>query len=238
MNAFRKLMFNILNKLSDKREWNFIINKNIPFSYIVRLCLNSIVQLIYGMIRMRTIRPVLISPFTNIYCPSKIKFGRMLRISKNCEINALSKDGLIIGNNVSFGYATTLRITGSIYNLGKGVIIGNNVGLGTHGYFGGAGGLIIGDDTIFGNYVSVHPENHIYNDIDRPIRLQGVNHKGIIIGKNCWIGAKVTILDGVEIGDGCIIAAGAVVKGSFPSNCIIGGVPARIIRYRANLSKK
>lgn len=110
--------------------------------------------------------------------------------------------------------------------------IGNNVGLGSHGHYGsGAGFVEIGNDTIFGNYVSIHPENHNYKDKNVPIRLQGVNSKGgVKIGNNCWIGAKVTILDGTVIGDNCIVAAGAVVSGVFPDNVIIGGIPAKIIK--------
>lgn len=118
-------------------------------------------------------------------------------------------------------------------SIGKGLIVGNNVGLGTHGFFGCAGGIEIGSDTIFGNYVSLHSENHNYERLDVLIRLQGVNRKGIKIGSNCWIGTKVTIFDGTAIGIGCIVAAGAVVsKGIFSDNCIIGGIPAKIIKYR------
>ena len=84
----------------------------------------------------------------------------------------------------------------------------------------------------FGNYVSVHPENHNYSSLHVPIRDQGVTGKGIVIGANCWIGAKVTILDGTRLGNGCVVAAGAVVKGEFPDNCIIGGVPAKVIKMR------
>lgn len=97
---------------------------------------------------------------------------------------------------------------------------------------GCAGGIEIGDDTIIGNYVSFHSENHNFQVRDIPIRLQGVNRKGIKIGQNCWIGAKATILDGTQIGNGCVIAAGAVVSGIFPDNVVIGGVPARIIKNR------
>ena len=56
---------------------------------------------------------------------------------------------------------------------------------------------------------------------------------GVKIGCNCWIGAKVTILDGTEIGNGCVVAAGAVVTGKFPDNVIIGGIPAKILKYRS-----
>lgn len=62
--------------------------------------------------------------------------------------------------------------------------------------------------------------------------MQGVCRKGIKIGKGCWIGAKATILDGTVLGDGCIVAAGAVVNGNFPPMSILGGVPAKIIKLR------
>ena len=127
-----------------------------------------------------------------------------------------------------------MKCSGTLKSIGNYIKIGDNVGLGSHGFYGcGAGKLEIGNDCIFGNYVSIHPENHIYQDLSVPIRMQGVNSTGgVKIGDNCWIGAKVTILDGTKIGNGCIVAAGAVVKGTFPDNVIIGGVPAKIIKSR------
>lgn len=131
------------------------------------------------------------------------------------------------------GFFTHIELTGSLRLLGKGMIVGNKVGLGSHGHYGsGAGLLEIGDNTIFGNYVSVHPENHNFSDLSIPIRSQGVNGKGVKIGHDCWIGAKVTILDGSVIGAHSIVAAGAVVTGVFPPYSIIGGVPAKILKMR------
>ena len=162
-----------------------------------------------------------------------INIKKNLSIDANVYINALSTKGIYFGKNVSIGKYTTIECTGSLKNLGKGLIVGDNVGMGSHGFWGCAGGIEVGDDTIFGNYVSLHSENHNYKKMDVPIRLQGVSHKGIKIGKNCWIGAKVTILDGAIIGDGVIIAAGSVVTaGEYSNNAIYGGVPAKIIKYR------
>jgi acetyltransferase-like isoleucine patch superfamily enzyme len=121
-------------------------------------------------------------------------------------------------------------ISTSFNNLGSHIYIGENVGIGEFAYLGGGGGLEIGNDCIVGQYFSCHPENHNYEDPKQLIREQGVSRKGIIIGSNCWIGAKVTILDGVIIGSNCVIAAGAVVTKSMPSNSVIGGVPARVIK--------
>lgn len=158
--------------------------------------------------------------------------GKNLNIDRDCYIDALSINGIQLGDNVSVGKNTTIECSGTLKDLGKGLNVGDNVGLGTHGFFGCAGGIEIGDNTIFGNYVSMHSENHNFLDHSQPIRLQGVNRKGIKIGNDCWIGAKVTILDGTIIGNGCIVAAGAVVCGHFPENVIIGGVPAKIIKQR------
>ena len=75
--------------------------------------------------------------------------------------------------------------------------------------------------------------NHGMIDNDIPMWIQHSSEtRPVAIGNNCWIGAKATILDGTKIGDGCIVAAGAVVKGEFPDNVIIGGVPAKIIKHR------
>lgn len=100
----------------------------------------------------------------------------------------------------------------------------------------GAGGIDIGDDVIMGQFVSFHAQEHNFSNPDILIRNQGVTQKGIRIGSNTWVGSRVTFLDGTDIGPGSIIAAGAVVKGTFPANAIIGGIPAKIISMRNELS--
>jgi acetyltransferase-like isoleucine patch superfamily enzyme len=76
------------------------------------------------------------------------------------------------------------------------------------------------------------PANHIYENVDIPIRLQGLDKKGVIIEDNVWIGAGVKILDGVTIEKNSIIAAGAVVNKKVIMNSIVGGVPAKLIKIR------
>jgi len=110
------------------------------------------------------------------------------------------------------------------------ISIGENFGIREFSFIGGAGGVRIVNDCIIGQYLSIHPENHNFADPDMLIRHQGVSRKGVIIGNNCWIGVKVTILDGSVIGDNCVVAAGSLVRGKFPDSSIIGGVPARVLR--------
>lgn len=162
-----------------------------------------------------------------------IRFGKGVTIADHSYLDALSSDGIVLGDNVSIGKSTSIECSGSFKTLGKGIVVGRNVGLGRDCFYGCAGGIKIGDDTIVGNFVSFHSENHNYEDTTIPIRLQGVNHQGIVVGKDCWIGAKATILDGVVIGDGCIIAASAlVVAGKYESGGIYGGVPAKLLKMR------
>lgn len=225
-------MIMILSKIiSLFRGEQFTLDEKIPLSYLCNFLIIRLLYLICGLIRLRKLK-CFISPSVTLRCMKKVKIKGLLLVGPKCYIDALSEEGIVLGNGISIGRNTTIECTGSLKNVGKGIRIGNNVGLGTHGYFGGAGGIEIGNDTIFGNYVSLHSENHNYSDLNLPIRLQGVNRKGIKIGNNCWIGAKVTILDGTVLGSGCIVAAGAVVRGVFPDNVVIGGVPAKILKMR------
>lgn len=162
----------------------------------------------------------------------RISFGKFLKLGDNVTLSGLGKEGIKLGNNVGIGAQSLVIVSTSLNDIGKGISIGDNVGIGEFAYLGGAGGLEIGSNCIIGQYLSCHPENHNYQDINTLIRLQGVNRKGIKINPNCWIGSKVTILDGVTIGAGSIIAAGAVVTSSFPANSVIGGIPAKLLKTR------
>lgn len=217
--------------MSKLRKERFELDRNVPLTYMYRIVCVKVVQAIYGIIVLHRLK-CFIAPSATIKCRSKIHTDGFLMVAKNCIIDALSADGITFGNGVSVGRETSIECTGSIKQIGKGFKVGSNVGLGEKCHYGCAGGIEIGDNTIIGIYVTMHSENHTFSDINTPIREQGVNHKGIRVGRDCWIGAKATILDGAVIGNGCVVAAGAVVTGEFPDNCIIGGVPAKIIKYR------
>jgi hypothetical protein len=110
--------------------------------------------------------------------------------------------------------------------------IGDRSAVGAGSFIGGQGGVSIGDDVIMGAGVRIFSENHEYQALDRPIRAQGETRRGVAIDDDCWIGAGTTIVDGVSVGTGCVIAAGAVVTRSVPPFTIAAGVPARAIGSR------
>lgn len=201
----------------------------LQFAWVQALCLlRGLKLLLYG----KRPKMALLDRGVRLFNSPRIRFGRFVKLGEGVYLSALGSEGISLGNNVGIGAFSRVIVSTSLHQPGSYIRLGNCVGIGEYAYLGGAGGLSIGDDCIIGQYFSCHPENHNHHQLERPIRLQGVNRKGISIGKNCWIGSKVTILDGVSLGDGCIVAAGAVVNRSFPANSIIGGVPAQLLKTR------
>lgn len=161
-----------------------------------------------------------------------LKIGSKSKIHDYSKIDALSIDGVKIGESCVLGRNTTIECTGSLDQLGKGLYIGDRTTFGNDCFFGAAGGIKIGNDVVAGQYIRFHSENHKYSDLTELIKDQGVTHKGIKIGNNCWIGSGVVFLDGAQLSDGCVVAANAVVAEIFPENSLVGGVPAKIIKFR------
>jgi acetyltransferase-like isoleucine patch superfamily enzyme len=161
-----------------------------------------------------------------------LKAGKNLILEDNVSINALSVNGIKLGNQVSIARDCILFCTGIIAQKGTGITIGDRTGISARAYFAGQGGITIGNDVIMGPNVQIFSENHNHMEIAMLIKDQGVTKNAVTIGNNCWIGGGATILAGVNIGDGCIVAAGSVVIKSVPVNSIVAGVPAKIIKSR------
>jgi acetyltransferase-like isoleucine patch superfamily enzyme len=226
-------MKTIIQYLIRMRNKNFSFDSNLTSYVLLQFVLIQFASLVRGckvLLYFKSPSGMLLGRNVKFFNIPQISWGLYLKLGDHVFISALGKKGISFGNNVGIGAFSRVVVSTSLNQLGEFIKIGNNVGIGEFAYLGGAGGLVIGDDCIVGQYFSCHPENHNYQDFNLPIRLQGVNRKGIIIGNNCWIGSKVTILDGVTIGDNCIIAAGSVVTKDMPSNSLIAGLPAKVIK--------
>ncbi len=225
----------IIQKIIQLRNPNFkfdeALNTRALLQFIwIQVC--SIIRGLKVLLFLKNPKGMLLGNGVTFFNISKIQYGKFLRLGNQVYVSALSKNGIQFGDNVSIGAYSRVIVSTSLTEIGDKISLGNNVGIGEFAYLGGAGGLEIGDECIIGQYLSCHPENHNYQDTSISIRHQGVTRKGIKIGKNCWIGSKVTILDGATIGNGSIIAAGSVVTKSFPENSIIGGIPAKLLKTR------
>lgn len=119
---------------------------------------------------------------------------------------------------------------GARFGTGKGVSIGDNSGLGVNCLVHGP--LEIGENVMMGPDVVIFTHTHKYDRTDIPMCEQGSSIAKVTIGNDVWIGMRAIIMPGVTIGNGVIIGAGAVVTKDVPDFAVVGGVPAKIIRFR------
>lgn len=111
------------------------------------------------------------------------------------------------------------------------VSLGDNSGIGINASL--TGSVVIGNNVMMGADCTMYSRNHAFDRLDIPMCEQGYNpEKTIVIGDDVWIGGHVIILPGVHIGKGAIVGAGAVVTKDVPEYAIVGGNPAKVIRYR------
>ena len=121
----------------------------------------------------------------------------------------------------------TFRLFPPFYtDFGKNITIGRNVFINSGCHFQDQGGIVIGDGSLIGHNVVLATINH---DLD-PKNNRRNHYAPIIIGNHVWIGANVTVVSGVTIGDWAVVGAGAVVTRDVPPGSVVGGVPARVIK--------
>ncbi len=160
--------------------------------------------------------------------PHKIEIGDGVIIDDNCLLDAKGRDnaGIRIGNGVYLGRNTILSCKNGDIELGDRVNVGFNCEL-----FSGSR-VALGADTLVAAYCYFIGGDHAPRDIEAPVTQQGSASRGLSVGPNCWFGAGVKILDGLDIGRNVIVGAGAVVTRPLPDYAVAVGVPARVVRDR------
>ena len=136
-------------------------------------------------------------------------------------------EGVLVGPNVALTAGISPdqeMLTCPVVRIGARTIIGR----GSH--IIGHWSIEIGADVQTGPYVYITDQNHGYEDPDAPVGWQRPSEAAVSIGAGSWLGANVVILPGTTLGRNTVVAAGAVVRGSFPDRVVLGGVPAKILR--------
>jgi len=156
-------------------------------------------------------------PATN----NELKFSKFIRFIRRLSAYSLFD---YCGNNVNIE-------KNADFGSGRGIFVGDNSGLGVNCSIRGP--LKIGSNVMMGPDVIIMTSIHDNRNVDIPMNQQGfLPNEKVVISDDVWIGARVIILPGVTIGKGVIIGAGAVVTKSIPDFAVVGGVPAKIIKYR------
>ncbi len=176
-------------------------------------------------------RGVVIGAGSAFHYPQQISLGRAVAFSYGCLLDARGGDEteISIDDDVIVG-----RNTSIVCKEGQ-VRIGKKVGIGAQTTISAVSGnqVEIGDNVIIAPYAYIGGVSYNYERLDVPIAEQGTAPQGgIRIEANCWLGASVTVLDGVTVGHDSIVAAGAVVTRDLPPFAIALGVPAKIARMR------
>ena len=169
-----------------------------------------------------------IQPTAYFEYASRIRIGNRCRIARLAIVRANTNDtrGVCLGDDV-------ILLENTIISANRGhVAIGNNSWLGPNSVIYGNGGVDIGNDVLIASHCVVNTVSHNFGRLDIPMNKQEINCEPVVIEDDVWIGTGAIILQGVRIGYGSIIGAGAVVTKSIEPLSIALGVPARVTSSR------
>ena len=160
--------------------------------------------------------------------PHKILIADNVVVDDNCLLDAKGESnlGIRIGSGVFIGRNTILSCKNGDIELGDGANIGFNCELFS------ASSVRVGAGTLLAAYTYVIGGDHDFSDPSKSILEQGRTSDGVQIGEGAWIGAGAKVLDGVSIGDKAIIGAGAVVTRDVPAQAVAVGIPAKVVSNR------
>ncbi|MHA2013514.1 MAG: acyltransferase [Candidatus Helarchaeota archaeon] len=160
----------------------------------------------------------------------KIEIGKKVKIDNNVLVEAYpDSKGIFLEEEVEI-HQGVITTTGygekSIINIGKASRIGPYTCIYGHG------GIKIGKNVLIAGHNFISASQHIFQDINSPIKNQGITAKGIVIEDDVWIGSNCVIMDGVKIRQGSVIGASSIVNKDIPSYSVAIGQPAKVIKKR------
>jgi len=161
--------------------------------------------------------------------PKQISLGDGVLVDDYAALDVRGENSAIdLGNRVSIGRFTTVAAKGGTITLKSGVNIGSYCRIATNSR------VEIGESTLIGAYCYIGPGNHTESGDGRPLIVSDMEIRGgVEIGENAWLGAGVTVLDGVRIGKRAIIGAHSLVREDVPDDCVAVGTPAKIVKNRS-----
>lgn len=166
--------------------------------------------------------------------PQRICIGKRVVISEGCILDARNnseEEVINLGNDVILSNHVMISCKNGA------VKIGDHTGISAQTVIHSTQGnpVNIGSDVIIGPHCYVvGGGNYNTDNLNIPIWKQGIKFDGgVVLENNVWLGAGVTVLGGVRMATGSIAAAGAVINSEMPTNSICGGLPAKILKYRA-----
>lgn len=165
-------------------------------------------------------------------CHRTTRFGKIQWLLGTCHVS--------VGTRTVFGDYLTLTAWEKYEDqtFTPSIIIGDGCNFGLHNHISAINNITIGDNCLTGKWVTISDNNHGKTDFEslkvRPLERRLYSKGPVVIGKNVWIGDKATILAGVTIGDGAVIAANTVVTKDVPGYSVCAGNPGKIVKQNIN----
>lgn len=178
----------------------------------------------------------IIGKFTYLVAELKRIFINKFHFNVTVERKTVIESGCVLrsqyGGKIFVGENCYLSKGAQLLTHGGNIIIGRNSTINPYVVIYGQGGVVIGNGVRIAAHCVIVPSNHIFENPDEFIYLQGLSKKGIVIEDDVWLGSGVKVLDGVTIKRGCVIGANAVVTHSTEEYGIYVGCPAHKIKSR------
>ena len=153
-------------------------------------------------------------------------------LDRGVEITARRGYGrLILGAFTHIGRGTAIRAHEGTLRIGEKTVIGRNTTINCYL------DVEVGATTLIADWVYISDFDHKADDLAIPIKDQGIVKSPVRIGRDVWLGTKVTVTRGVRIGEGAIVGANAVVTRDVEPYTVVGGVPARLLKRRTSTSQ-
>ncbi len=150
----------------------------------------------------------------------------MLFLGRRLEIQIARRAEVRFGRFVWIGDGTKIRCHEGVVEIGEKTVIGQECTISAYQRVRIGEQCVIADRAMFIDF------DHGVVEVERPIRLQGIYKRDVVVGSNVWIGYGACILRGVSVGDNSIIGTNSVVTRDVPANAVVAGSPARVIRMR------
>jgi len=150
----------------------------------------------------------------------------MLFLGRRLELEVGRRGTIRFGRFVWIGDGSKIRCHEGEVEIGEKTVIGQECTISAYQRVRIGSECVIADRAMFIDF------DHGVVEVERPIRLQGIYKRDVVVGSNVWIGYGACVLRGVSVGDNAVIGTNSVVTKDVPANAIVGGVPARILRMR------
>ncbi len=180
----------------------------------------------HGMLKPRYAPLVLRWLWLKLRWRGRLETDGLCFVGRRVQLEIGRSATLSLGRWCWIGQGTKIRVHEGRVSIGAKSVLGQDCTISAYQR------VEIGRECIVADRVMLIDFDHGVVEVERPIRVQGIYKRDVVVGHNAWIGYGACVLRGVSIGNNCVVGTAAVVTASLPDNAVAVGVPARVIRMR------